>query len=67
MAVRHGGDEPLAAVSTTVAAGHVGGRAGFVDEHETAGREAGLVVLPAGAGGGYVVARLLGGVRCLFF
>ena len=47
MAVRHADPQTLAARSPSVAAGHVGGGPGLVDEHQALGVETELVLEPS--------------------
>ena len=63
MSMRHGGDEPLAPARATAAPRHLGGSASLVNKHQPARVEHRLAVLPVDAGGGYVLAFLLGGMR----
>ena len=62
MPVRDGEAAARAARGSTVAARHVGGRGGLVEEDQPVGIEGVLVLEPRLASGPYVFARLLGGV-----
>jgi len=64
--MRHGSDQPLAPTRPSVTPRHLGGSARLVNEHQPARVEHRLAVSPVGAGGGYVLAFLFGGVRRLF-
>lgn len=66
MAMRHADPKPLAAPATPVAAGHVGGCPGLVDEHQPVGIEVELILEPLFTPGQDVGAVLFGGVRGLF-
>ena len=62
MPLRDGEAAALAPQGPTVAARHVGGRGGLVEEDQPVGIEGVLVLEPRLASGPYVFARLLGGV-----
>jgi len=64
--VRYAGAEPFTAPAPAMAARHVGGRPGFVDEHQLLGIEVELAVEPVLALLQDVGTVLLGGVRGLF-
>ena len=66
MALRDAGTQPLAFLSAAAQAGHVGRRAGLVDEDEFVGIDEGLRRAPDTSPGGDVRAVLLGGAKGLF-
>ena len=66
MAMRNRGATALAAGAAPAQPGHLGGGPGLVDEDELRGVELGLEIEPGLAARGYVLARLLAGVRGLF-
>lgn len=66
MAMRHADPKPLAAPAAPVAAGHVGGCPGLIDEHQPVGIEVELILEALFTPGQDVGAALLGGVRDLF-
>src|SRR3546814_7227318 len=67
MAMWNRHDEPLTFGASAIAARHLGGRPGLVDEDQVHRVQAGLPVAPDGTRGGDVRTFLLGGVRRLFF
>jgi hypothetical protein len=66
MAMRNRGATSLAAGAAPAQPGHLGGGPGLVDEDELRRVELGLEIEPGLAACGYVLARLLAGVRRLF-
>jgi hypothetical protein len=66
MSVRDAYAQSLAAQTAAMTPGHVGGRPGFVDEHEAFGGEIRLVAEPVFSPLQNVGAFLLGSVRGLF-
>ena len=66
MPVRDGRPATFASGRAAVQAGHLGGRATFVDEDEALGIEVGLAVEPGVSPTRYVRPVLLGGVGRLF-
>ena len=66
VAMRDRGAAALAAWAAPAQAGHLGGRAGLVDEDELGRVELGLELEPGLAARGYIRARLLAGMRRLF-
>jgi hypothetical protein len=66
MAMGHSNPEPLAPRAPAVAARHVGGSPGFIDEHEAIRREIELPLEPVPTASQDVGAVLLRGMGCLF-
>ena len=66
MAMRNRGATSLAAGAAPAQPSHLGGGPGLVDEDELRRVELGLEIEPGLAACGYVLARLLAGVRRLF-
>ena len=66
MAVRNADAQALAAAAAAVGSGHVGGRPGLVDEHETLGVEIELAFEPRLAALQDVRPILFAGARSLF-
>ena len=66
MTVRHPPDQPSAAARASAPAGHVGGGAGLVDEHQPARIKPRLEAFPQQPRGRYVGALLRGGVHGFF-
>ena len=66
VSVRDRGPAALAFRRPATQAGHLGRQSAFVDEDQALRIELGLVIEPLLAGGPYVRAALLGGVRGLF-
>ena len=66
MAMRHPPDQPRTAAAAAVAAGHVGGRAGLVDKHQSTRVKLRLPALPHLPCRRHVGALLLGGVYGFF-
>src|SRR5271166_6096588 len=66
MAMRHLANEPLATRSSTVAACHVCGCSGFIDEYEPSWIELGLHLEPRLPRRGYVRPVLFGRVQAFF-
>ncbi len=66
VAVGHAHDETLPAWAPTIAARHLGGGAGLVDEDQALRAQFALLLAPSLACCGDVGALLLSGVRCLF-
>jgi hypothetical protein len=65
-AVRHLGDQPRAAATAAMAAGHVGFGPSLVDEHQAPRVKPALMRLPPGPAAGDVGAILLAGVQDFF-
>ena len=66
VAVRDLGEEPLPARSTATQPGHIGRRAGFIDEDELLRIKPRLLLFPVRAGYANVGALLLGRVQAFF-
>src|SRR5664279_1184812 len=66
MAVRHAGDQAFATWAAAIAASHVGGRAGLVDEDQTGSVQCWLLIAPHPAGFGNIRSLLLRGMVGLF-
>ena len=66
VAVRHLGDQPLAARRAAVGAGHVGLGPGLVDEDQAGGIKPPLILLPLRAPARHVRPILLAGVQAFF-
>jgi len=66
MAMWHGSAAALATFGAAAEAGHLGGRAGFIDEDEALGIKVRLRVEPSPAPRGDVGPFLLAGVRGFF-
>jgi hypothetical protein len=67
VAMGDGGAAALAPGCAATGAGHLGRRAGLVDEDEALRFQIRLAGEPSAAVGDYIGPILLGGVRCLFF
>ncbi len=66
MAMGHGRDAPFTTWCPAAKARHLGGCAGFVDEHKLSRFEVKLAIEPSLPRRPYIVALLLRGMRCLF-